>query len=324
MKQLVLLLALTGLTLRSSAYTQLINGSSIQDTIRLADPTIFLDRGTYYLYGTSSDSGFLVYQSADLKKWSGPAGKVKGYALAKGASFGNKGFWAPQVFKYKNTYYMAYTADENIAIAKSNSPLGPFTQQEHEPISGSGKQIDPYVFFDTDGKVYMYHVKLRNGNRIYVSELKPDLSDVKPETSKECISAASEWENTEKVSWPVAEGPTVLKKDGNYYLFYSANDFRNPDYAVGYAVAKSPYGPWTKFNGNPVLSRKFLKASGTGHGDFFTDKKGVLQYVFHTHHSGTRVSPRSTALVSAKFVKGSDGNYELAIDTGSFKFLTAN
>jgi hypothetical protein len=42
--------------------------NNFDDTIYLADPTIFLDKGTYYLYGTSSDNGFLVYQSKDLKK----------------------------------------------------------------------------------------------------------------------------------------------------------------------------------------------------------------------------------------------------------------
>lgn len=37
--------------------------------IYLADPTVFLDNNTYYLYGTSSDKGFLVYESIDLKNW---------------------------------------------------------------------------------------------------------------------------------------------------------------------------------------------------------------------------------------------------------------
>ena len=42
-----------------------------EQTIPLADPTIFLDKGTYYLYGTgglpgSGRDGFLVYTSKDL------------------------------------------------------------------------------------------------------------------------------------------------------------------------------------------------------------------------------------------------------------------
>ncbi|MBP5760009.1 MAG: hypothetical protein J6W90_01350, partial [Verrucomicrobia bacterium] len=43
------------------------------DYIYLADPTIFYDQGTYYLYGTgNSNEGFWVYTSQDLKTWKGP------------------------------------------------------------------------------------------------------------------------------------------------------------------------------------------------------------------------------------------------------------
>lgn len=291
------------------------------DTIYFADPTIFLDKGTYYLYGTSSEQGFLVYQSKNLKNWIGPAGKTNGFALAKGDAYGSKGFWAPQVFKIGNIYYMAYTADEHIAIAQSDSPLGPFKQKEIKALSGVGKQIDPFVFRDTDGKFYLYHVRLMEGNRIFVARMKDDLSDILPGTVKECITATQDWENTAKTNWPVTEGPTVVKKEGLYYLLYSANDFRNPDYAVGYATSKSPFGPWKKSDKNPIISKNLLKINGTGHGDLFTDQKGNMHYVFHTHHSNAKVSPRATALVNIKFVKDSSNAFQLVIDPNSFRFL---
>jgi xylan 1,4-beta-xylosidase len=293
----------------------------LNDTLYLADPTIFVDMGVYYLYGTSSDEGFLVYSSKDLKTWAKPVGKNKGFALKKGDAFGSKGFWAPQVFKRGKTYFMAYTADEQIAIAHSQSPLGPFVQEELKAISGTGKQIDPFVFTDSDGKNYLYHVKLDKGNRIFVAELKSDFSDVIAQTAKACLSGTEFWENTAKTDWPVTEGPTVLKKDKLYYLFYSANDFRNPDYAVGYATSSSPTGPWIKYTGNPIISKKLLKINGTGHGDFFTDKNGQLQYVFHTHHSNNKVSPRATAVIKAGFVKDKNGTYQMQVDAGSFRFL---
>lgn len=98
--------------------------------ITLADPTIFHDNGTYYLYGTSrADEGFLVYRSSDLKQWEGPVGKLpEGFCLSKEKVYGDQGFWAPQVFKKDGRYYMAYTANEQIAIASSDNPLGPFVQ----------------------------------------------------------------------------------------------------------------------------------------------------------------------------------------------------
>lgn len=293
----------------------------VGDTIYLADPTIFLDKGIYYLYGTGSNQGFMVYQSADLKTWTGPTGKNNGFALTKGDAYGNSGFWAPQVFKNGRTYYMVYTADEHLAIAESDSPLGPFKQKEIKALSGPGKQIDPFVFCDADGKIYLYHVRLTEGNRIYVARMKDDFSDILPETAKECITATQDWENTAKSAWPVTEGPTVFKKEKLYYLFYSANDFRNPDYAVGFATAESPFGPWKKSDQNPIISKNLLKINGTGHGDFFTDKKGNLQYVFHTHHSNSVVSPRATALVQVKFVKNALESYQVVVEPLSFRFL---
>ncbi|MEH3115405.1 glycoside hydrolase family 43 protein [Pedobacter terrae] len=293
----------------------------LNDTLYLADPTVFVDKGSYYLYGTSSDQGFLVYVSKDLKTWKRKS-ENNGFALKTGDAFGSKGFWAPQVFKRGNTYYMAYTADEQIAIAKSKSPLGPFKQKKLKAISGLGKQIDPFVFTDTDGKNYLYHVKLDQGNRIFVAEMKADFSDIIPETTHACLAGTEPWENTANADWPVTEGPTVLKKNNLYYLFYSANDFRNPDYAVGYATSSSPTGPWIKYTGNPIISKKILKINGTGHGDFFTDKNGVLQYVFHTHYNNQKVSPRATAIIKAAFVSEKSGDYRLQIDPESFRFLS--
>jgi beta-xylosidase len=295
---------------------------SLTDTIAVADPTIFLDKGIYYLYGTSSDEGFLVYQSTDLKKWSGPVGKNSGgFALSKGESFGTKGFWAPQVFKQGAKYFMAYTANERIAIAESDSPLGPFRQKELKPLPADGLQIDPFVFKDTDGKFYLYHVRLSKGNRIFVAELKADFSAVMEETLKECITATQPWENTQAVNWSVTEGPTVIKKGSLYYLFYSANDFRNIDYAVGYAISFSPYGPWKKVTQNPILSRNNIGFNGTGHGDFFTDKAGKIKYVFHTHRSTKKVSPRLTAIVDVKIVKNSP-ELDWQVIPSTLKFLT--
>jgi xylan 1,4-beta-xylosidase len=310
MKYLILFLLIT---LRSSA--QLVEDPQIY----LADPAIFYTAGTYYLYGTvegNSGNGFKVYTSSDQISW-----KDNGYALKKEEVFGDKGFWAPQVFMYDGSFRMAYVADERIAIAESNSPLGPFVQKEKKMLEAPVKQIDPFVFVDDDGKVYLYHVRLQQGNRLFVAEMKKDLSGIMPETLKECISATEPWENTTKSAWPVAEGPAILKLHGLYYLFYTANDFRNPDYAVGFATSSSPLGPWIKYSQNPVISRKDIPAAGTGHGDFFKDKKGHLKYVFHTHNSSQAVSRRRTALINFEIRMDSSKQQVPTAKTKTFRFL---
>lgn len=282
--------------------------------IYLADPAVFYNAETYYLYGTvegNTGNGFKVYTSSDRKNWTD-----QGFALKKGDTFGEKGFWAPQVFEYKGAFYIAYVADERIAIARSSSPAGPFVQPEKKMLEASVRQIDPFVFIDNNGKVYLYHVRLQQGNRLFVAEMNSDLTAILPETLKECISATENWENTAHSEWPVAEGPTVMRKNGLYYLFYTANDFRNPDYAVGYATSKSPYGPWKKFDGNPILSKKDLHVNGTGHGDFFTDPSGKLHYVLHTHNSATSVGKRRTAMVQVNFKKN---GMQTAVPTPDFK-----
>lgn len=289
------------------------------DQIYLADPTIFKDNDTYYLYGTKEDSkiegeGFLVYTSEDNKHWDGPVGVKDGFALKKGDAFGAKGFWAPQVFKRDSQYYMVYTANEHIAIATSKSPLGPFSNNM-KALDAPGKQIDPFVFFD-NGKAYLYHVRLQNGNRIFVAEMEEDLQAIKPETLTECVHAEENWENTQQSQWPVSEGPSVFKKNGLYYLVYSANDFRNPDYAVGYATSSSPLGPWEKADNNPIISEANTGHPGTGHGDIYYDEEGNMKYVLHTHYSVNEVHPRKTAIITLK-LKGK----KLKAESDSFRYV---
>lgn len=295
--------------------------------VYLADPTLLEFNRTYYLYGTLNDpsikgQGFVVYQSEDLKEWHGPVGATDGFALVKGDAFGTQGFWAPQVILSQGTFYMFYTANEQIAVAISDNPLGPFKSSSKEALQTNVKQIDPFVFIDDDGKKYLYHVRLQDGNRIFVAELEDDFSDILPQTLKECIAAQEPWEDTQSVPWPVAEGPTVFKKGRTYYMLYSANDFRNPDYAVGLATAPHPMGPWTKYNGNPVLHGEMIGQYSAGHGDaLFLDGDRIL-YVFHTHFDQNQVHPRKTAMIEMEVVGGLDGMSVIRIDPRTFQSIS--
>jgi beta-xylosidase len=306
----------------SNSYSQ--RGIRNDTTIYFADPCIYPFNGTYYLYGTTEENannGFVTYTSTDLVSWKKSTAQ-NGNALMKSNAFGKSQFWAPQVVRFADTFYMAYAANEQIAIAKAVHPAGPFVQQTIAPLSAPVKQIDPFVFVDSDGKKYLYHVRLTNGNRIFVAEMEADFSAIKPSTLKECITATEPWENTANSSWPVTEGPSVFKHKGVYYLFYTANDYRNPDYAVGYATSNSPYGPWKKYNGSPVISRKLLGINGTGHGDFFRDAQNNLLYVFHTHFSNEQAGPRKTAVIKFRIVKDKKAGVDKVVaDVPTFYFL---
>ncbi|RDV27990.1 beta-xylosidase [Alteromonas aestuariivivens] len=269
--------------------------------IELADPSIFVEDGRYVLFGTEPppQTGFRAYESNDSLTWQPVDTHDPGYVLKAGSdAFGDKGFWAPQLFRHKNQYKFAYTANEQIAIAEGLSATGPFSQPHPFSLSGGLRQIDPFVFFDDDGSAYLYHVRLNKGNHIFVAQLNEAMDDIKPDTLTHCLSALpGSWERTESAPKAnVVEGPTVIKHQGKYHLFYSANHFKSPDYAVGYAIADSPLGPWQRYENNPILDSRNTGLSGPGHGDAYRDQHNQWFYVFHAHASHSEVHPRKTWL----------------------------
>ena len=156
-----------------------------------ADPFVFKDTdGTYYLYVTSGGAyGYRVYSSTNLVEW-----ESQGYCLkrddvytddnivhrslnADGTTYSDTkiyNFWAPEVMKEGDTYYMVYTAQEHLGIATSDSPLGPFTNnatsyllpyvmEEYADdytgdVPSSQKCIDGHFYKDDDGQLYLYFV----------------------------------------------------------------------------------------------------------------------------------------------------------------------
>src|SRR5690606_28529994 len=88
------------------------------------DPTIYVENGTYYLTGTGgsgegASKGFAALESTDLKTWTTPTGVQdhQHMILTKGKqAFGTAGFWAPQLFKENDTYYLTYTANEQTVL----------------------------------------------------------------------------------------------------------------------------------------------------------------------------------------------------------------
>ncbi|UCH79862.1 MAG: family 43 glycosylhydrolase [Nitrospiraceae bacterium] len=52
------------------------------------------------------------------------------------------------------------------------------------------------------------------------------------------------------------------------------------EYAIGYAMAKSPLGPFTKYQGNPIF-KKGEGIYGPGHASVTRDLNGRLWMVYH-------------------------------------------
>ena len=92
---------------------------------------------------------------------------------------------------------------------------------------------------------------------------------------KRLITVDLPWEGV------LVEAPTLWKREGKYYLFYSANDYKTPRYAVGVAVADSILGPYTKLP-EPVLKTTVPKGViGPGGQDIVAGPDGETWMLFH-------------------------------------------
>src|SRR3546814_13050608 len=133
-----------------------------------------------------------VCLSGDRLKWSCSVGCRKGLALEKDDVWVYIWFWAPGVYSVNGRYYMYFIADEHINVAVSDSPLGPFVQEEHAPMLET-KAIDNHHFFDDDGTPYSYFVNFKDGLEVWMAEISTDLLSIKKEIKNFCIRPHKPW-----------------------------------------------------------------------------------------------------------------------------------
>ncbi len=263
-----------------------------------ADPFVFKDTdGTYYLYVTSGGAyGYRVYTSTNLVEW-----EAQGYCLRRSDVYtdpeinklnsetGNTSaiynFWAPEVIKEGDTYYMVYSAQEHIGIATSDSPLGPFTNdatsyliphtvtgRNDEGVAVSTQKcIDGHFFKDDNGQLYLYFVSCGNfslngdsidhGNNIWGGPFNLETLTFAEGYPKKLVEHDNKnevtydgWKNTSSLSFlypnrydgsAVAEGPEMLKHNGKYYLTFSQDGYTSSQYSVFYVTADNPMGPYS-------------------------------------------------------------------------------
>ena len=308
-------------------------GTEILD-IRFGDPFILAaSDGRYYMYGTGGvRDGFGCYVSDNLKDWEF-LGQV--YRGNTPESWTKANFWAPEVYERDGRYYMFFSADwkenpsgelENfrIGVAVADSPSGPFRDISDRPVFDPGYPvIDANVFFDNDGKCYLYFSRCcykhpvesevsewarKKGlfdkveeSWVYGVEMKPDFSGIIGEPvlllrpPVDMDDRQAEWESRSVTSGEVnrrwTEGSFTIKKDGLYYMMYSANFFGGANYAVGYATSASPLGPYTKSPRNPVLEKDTDRGgtvSGVGHSSITVSHDGRQMYcVYHGRTEAT-------------------------------------
>lgn len=230
------------------------------------DPQVLNDDGTFYMVSTSHTlPAFPIRESTDLVHWRDTGVHV--FTNANSPRWANDTFWAPELHRVAHLYVCYYTARSKrsgrlcIGAAVSQAPFGPYSDLGAPLISGPTAFLDPTFFRDEDGRQYLYWkadaAPRDPSGPICVQELTADgLSLI-----------GDRWEIARNdLPWEqrLIEGPSVMKRDGMYYLFYSGGAFNSASYAVG--VARSRIGPTGGFvkRGDPILSSS-ARWQGPGH-----------------------------------------------------------
>lgn len=204
-----------------------------------------------------------------------------------------------------------------IGVAVADKPTGPFIDLYNRPLFDPGYPIiDANVYVDDDGRIYLFYSRCcykhpveseiadwarKQGmyeeieeSWVYGIELKPDFSGVIGEPVMllrppvRLVDSQAEWESRSVTNREVnrrwTEGSFTFKQGDTYYMMYSANHFAGEHYAVGYATAKHPLGPYTKAANNPVLEKNTTKGgevTGTGHNSVLFLPDGRMLCVYH-------------------------------------------
>ena len=260
---------------------------------KIGDPSIICENGLYYMYATYNQHlDFHCFVSSDGVNFTD-----KGIALNHNDSFGVDRFWAPEILKYNNSYYLFYSAGGedglmHVQVAKSASPLGPFKDINKTPLVNlkDKSTIDAHCFIDDDGQKYLFFsmdcsTNIINGvhtSQIYACKLSNDLSKVVSDFV--FISTPTrEWEFYSGKEWRWNEGPNIIKHHEKYYLTYSTNFYASKEYCVGCYVSNNILGPYTLMVDHPILSYIENEISGPGHNFFFKDLDGNIRMAFHIH-----------------------------------------
>jgi beta-xylosidase len=258
--------------------------------VLIGDPQILKDGDSYYLYGTTGAPGFEVFSSPDLVNW-----RRRGFCWIKEGKWAQNYLWAPEVIKSGSKYYMFYTGSNNfllkICVAVSDSPIGPFEDIAAPMHGGTVNHFDPSPFYDpTSDRFYLYYTKdtTQSGadySEIWGGRLATDFKSFDDGPYK-LFQGSQAWEITNEKYF--IEGPNAIKYGSSYYMQYSGNAWNSHNYAVGYATATAPLGPWIKYSGNPIL-KSTADVFAPGHGCFTLSPDETENFiVYHKHlHSGT-------------------------------------
>lgn len=229
-----------------------------------ADPEGIVYDGTCWIYPTHSapyeeQIFFDCFSSTDLVNWT----KHERILTSEEVKWANRAMWAPAVLRKDGKYYLFFGANDihqgqegGIGVAVADAPQGPFKDLLGKPlikdVVNGAQPIDQFVFLDDDGTYYMYYGGWGHCNMV---KLKDDFTGIVPFDDGTLYKEVTPEGYT--------EGPFMFKKDNKYYFMWSEGGWVGPDYAVAYAIADSPFGPFIRES--RILKENPAIATGAGH-----------------------------------------------------------
>jgi beta-xylosidase len=251
------------------------------------DPGVLKVGSTYYVFATNSNHKTIpLVTSTDFAHWSEVSEALP--ALPDWAQRGRT--WAPYAARmadgvHYNLYFTAWSkvdGRQHVGVAQATTPGGPYAAVGTSPFVDQGElggSLDSSVFTEAGGVQYL--LWKNDGNAIgqtctiWARQLSADgLSFVGPPATP-LIRNDQSWEGA------VVEAPEIVKHDGRYYLFYSANSYVNGAYATGYAVASSLLGKYAKPSTRPWLATQGALV-GPGGGSFTLGPDGNTWMFYHS------------------------------------------
>jgi len=199
-----------------------------------ADPALVAFGERFYLYPTTdgsadwSSTSFRVLSSDDLRHWVDEGEILR---LGHDVAWASRHAWAPAAVEKNGLYYFYFTAADNIGVAVATSPTGPFIDSGRPIVAAGaypGRAIDPSVFTDDDGSSYLVW-----GNSVaHIARLSFDMLSIDDDS-------VTSWTHP-----TFREAAHIHRRGDRYYLTWSENDTRDPEYRVRWAAGTSPIGPW--------------------------------------------------------------------------------
>ncbi|WP_270168872.1 glycoside hydrolase family 43 protein [Paenibacillus sp. SYP-B4298] len=263
------------------------------------DPSIVRAEDAYYLINSSFEyfPGVPIFRSYDLLHW-----EQIGHVLDRISQLdvrdrlSSDGIFAPTIRYHAGTFYMITTDVRGIGnfYVTATDPAGPWSDPILVPHGG----IDPSLFFDDDGKVYVT-AQQGEGYNSHAIQYEIDI-----QTGKALSEPVVVWHGD---GGPWTEGPHLYKVNGMYYMM-SASGGTAKEHREIIGRSSHPYGPFEMFP-EPILTHRDMDhpIQYLGHADLVEDTDGQWWAVFlgvRLVETGYSVLGRETFLAPVQWRDG--------------------